>query len=91
MGGEKGEIQTENEGEKAGGGRGDYVPRAQRYNHLLDSAYDDIRKTAAETADAIEGSRKGASQNFLQPEEEEQPTPAVSDIDDDDEQAFMQV
>ena len=47
--------------------------------------------TAAETADAIEGSRKGASQNFLQPEEEEQPTPAVSDIDDDDEQAFMQV
>ena len=25
-----------------------YVPRSQRYNHLLDSAYDDIRKTCRE-------------------------------------------
>lgn len=63
-----------------------YVPRSQRYNHLLDSAYDDIRKTCRD--DFVE--EVPASPNLHQ----EPPTPAVSDEDregeEDDATTFMQ-
>ena len=63
-----------------------YVPRSQRYNHLLDSAYDDIRKTCRD--DLVE--EASPSPNI----HEEQPTPAVSDEDregeEDDASTFMQ-
>ena len=63
-----------------------YVPRSQRYNHLLDSAYDDIRKTCRD--DFVE--EVPASPNLHQ----EPPTPAVSDedreVEEDDATTFMQ-
>ena len=71
---------------------GGYVPRSQRYNHLLDSAYDDIRKTSSTAVDG-RGLAAARSPNLLlQPDSctDDQPTPAVSD-DDEEEQAFMQV
>ena len=84
--GKFGEVNAKTSGQKARGKNG-YVPRGERYNNLLDTAYENIvdkRKTATSTSEVNAINKKGQRkiETTVQPQNQPAPdtikTPTVS-------------